>query len=68
MRDAGPQKWVFEEIKDLGNMNFEFQNKGDALNECVSTSSKMPLFDDANVHKFLKQKYVIEDFAEEKIK
>lgn len=29
IRDVGPQEWVFNEVKDIGIMNYEFKNKQD---------------------------------------
>jgi insulysin len=29
IRDVGPQEWVFNEVKDIGIMNYEFKSKQD---------------------------------------
>lgn len=41
LRDAGPQDYIHNECRDLGVMQFEFQNKGNAMSNCISLSSKM---------------------------
>ena len=35
LRERGPQEYVFEECRDLGRMQFEFADKGQALQQCI---------------------------------
>jgi secreted Zn-dependent insulinase-like peptidase len=35
LRDGGAQEWVFEEKKKIGQMQFEFLEKGDPIHYCV---------------------------------
>ena len=67
LKSKGPQEWVYEEIRDLGNMNFEFQNKGDALRECVGTAKRMKLYGSDQWKNYLREKYVVSKFDKEKI-
>jgi insulysin len=41
IKEAGPQEYLYKENNDLGKMQFEFQDKVNAVNYCVSLASKM---------------------------
>ena len=54
IREKGPQKYIFEENNDLGKMQFEFQDKMNAVSYCVGLASKMQYFDDSNMENLLR--------------
>jgi len=39
--EVGPQDYVFEEVKQIGQINFDFMSKGSAVSFCVAKASKM---------------------------
>lgn len=41
IREKGAQRYIFEEIKRVGEINFEFADKRNALNNCVNLAGKM---------------------------
>ena len=44
LKEVGPQQWVFEEAKKIGNISFDFAEKGDGMDYAVNLSSAMPHF------------------------
>ena len=48
-------------------MQFEFQDKVNALNYAVSLSSKMQILDDSNVDQILRSQYIIDEFDHGKL-
>lgn len=54
LREAGPQNYVFEEVRDIGIMNYEFQSKQDQLSECVAIAQKFKLFNNDNIKEMLR--------------
>jgi insulysin len=40
-RDAGPQQYIFDEVKRIGEIKFEFMSKGDPFSTVRSYASKM---------------------------
>jgi len=48
-------------------MQFEFQDKADAVGYCVGLSSKMQIFDDDNVDQILRSQYIIDEFDTPKL-
>ena len=43
-------------------MQFEFQDKGNGVNTCISYATRLQLFEAENVAYINRSKYVIEDF------
>ena len=62
IREAGPQEFIFKECKDLGLMQFEFQDKGSGMNTCVSYAGRLQIFDSDNVAHINRSKFVIDEF------
>ena len=48
-------------------MQFEFQDKVNAVNYCVSLSSKMQVLEDENVDQILRSQYIIDEFDHQKL-
>jgi len=46
VRDLGPQEYIYNENNDLGKMQFEFQDKQNAVNYCVGLASKMQILEE----------------------
>ena len=44
LKEVGPQEWVFEEARKIGNISFDFAEKGDGMDYAVNLSSAMPYF------------------------
>ena len=49
IREHGPQQWVFDEIKQQGDISFKFAEKGDISETCCRTARKMPKFNEKNI-------------------
>lgn len=41
LNEAGPQTYVYEELKNMGIANFDFSDRGNALNTCVRLAGRM---------------------------
>jgi hypothetical protein len=48
-------------------MQFEFQDKGNGVNTCVSYASRLQIFDKENVAQINRSKYVIEEFNKDQL-
>ena len=59
---------MFDEVRDLGNMNFEFQSKGDGLREVTGTAKRMKLYGPDTWKNYLREKFVVSKFDQEKLK
>jgi len=69
IRDVGPQQFVFDECQKIGNLKFEFLDKGNSTNYCVKLARNMPNFEnDADMEHLIKSSYVYESFDQERIK
>lgn len=68
IREAGPQEYIFKENNDLGKMQFEFQDKVNAVNYCVGLASKLQFYDEAVTGEILRSEYILEEFNHEKLK
>jgi secreted Zn-dependent insulinase-like peptidase len=49
-------------------MQFEFQDKSNAVNYCVSLASKMQILDESNMDQILRSNYIVDEFSHEKLK
>jgi secreted Zn-dependent insulinase-like peptidase len=49
-------------------MQFQFQDKVNAVNYCVSLASKMQILDDQNMDQILRSNYIVDEFSHEKLK
>lgn len=66
--ERGPQDYVFEESKTLGQIKFDFADKGSAINYCVTLSSKMQLFEtETDVPHLLRHRYIADDFEKARV-
>ena len=46
INEQGPQKWIWEEIKNISEVNFKFKQKADAANTASKLSSVLYKFDE----------------------
>jgi len=68
LRDVGVQKYIFEELKHVGALSFQFAEKEDAFEYVVRLTEKMQQFDTPEKLKdILKHQYVVEDLDAERI-
>jgi secreted Zn-dependent insulinase-like peptidase len=37
----GPQEYIFEEVRDVGQINFNFASKQDAIDDCSGLAREM---------------------------
>ena len=44
LMETGPQDYVFNECKTVGQMSFDFLEKGDEMSYCVNTAKKFQKF------------------------
>lgn len=68
LRDAGPQEYVFQEIRDLGEMQFKFADKTGPMRTCIGMASRMQIFDESNMDQIIRSKYGCDKFDHELIK
>jgi secreted Zn-dependent insulinase-like peptidase len=55
---SGIQESIFNEIKTVGQLNFDFASKGDAVDTCCDLASDMQdFFDDEGMKHLLRAKY-----------
>ena len=68
IKEVGPQEWVFNESRDIGNMSFRFAEKGSPIQYCVGLARSMPHFKtpDAMQH-LIRSKYVADDYPGERL-
>lgn len=69
LRERGIQDYIFEEIKRVGEINFEFADKKSAVNTVVGLAAKMQLFEaEEDIPNLLSHSYLTEEFDKETIK
>ena len=62
------QEFVFEEIKQVGEIKFRFSDKEDPLDYVTTQSNKMQLFDTPEkVKDILRHQWVVEELDKERI-
>ena len=66
LRDAGPKEYLFNEMKDIGAMQFMFAEKNDSIATCKGLARSMPQFNDENVDQLIRARYVVDQFDQEK--
>lgn len=66
IKDSGPQQYIFDEIQQIGKLNFEFQDEQSGLMYCQGISSKMQTMNLSNISEVLRSRYVIDEFDKEK--
>lgn len=47
LKEAGPQQYVYDESSQIGQIRFDYADKGDGCNYCVSLARSLPHFDSA---------------------
>ena len=62
IKEHGPQEWVFEEIRKIGDIRFKYAEKGDISDTCCATARKMPKFDESNIDQLFRSGYCIDEF------
>lgn len=61
LQKKGVQEYVFEEIKRIGEIEFDFMDKSSPVNYCVNLAGKMQLFSEPeNVADLIRSMYVVE--------
>mmetsp|Transcript_1318 Transcript_1318/g.1693 ORF Transcript_1318/g.1693 Transcript_1318/m.1693 type:complete len:895 (-) Transcript_1318:261-2945(-) len=67
LKAAGPQDFVYQECRDLGNLQFEFMEKSKAVSTCVNLSGRMQNFEDSNMDQLIRSKYTFDEFNKQQI-
>lgn len=62
LHKAGPQEWIFNEVNDLGKVQFDFAEKGQPMNTVTNCAKRMQVFNDDNIVDILKSPYVKKTF------
>jgi len=63
LQEVGPQDYIFEETKKIGNIKFDFADKGQALNNCVSLAGKLQRFEAAeDIPQLIRSSYCCDSF------
>ena len=63
LQELGPKEWVFNEKKNIGNIAFDFAEKGDPLGYTVGLAEKMQHFKNAeDISHLLRHSYVADEF------
>lgn len=66
--EQGPQKWIWEEIKNISEVNFKFKQKSDAANTASKLSSVLYKFDEFIPAENLLSSSVVRKYDPEAIK
>jgi hypothetical protein len=68
IRDKGPQQYIFDELKQMGKINFDFADKKDGLGTCIRLAQKLQMFNkDEDLPEILKHQYIVEEFDSARI-
>lgn len=58
---------MFDECKTVGEMKFNFVERGSVINYCVSLARKMPRFEkDEDMEHLLRHAYIADEFTKER--
>lgn len=61
------QEYVFNEVKRVGEINFDFAEKSSPINYTQKLASKMQLFEDDLVQDIIKHQYLLEELDSKRI-
>jgi insulysin len=61
----GPQDYVFNEVNDLGKINFDFAEKGRPMGTVTNVAKRMQIFDDSNISEIFRCAYIRKTFDKE---
>lgn len=67
MRDRGVQEYVFNEIKRVGEINFDFVDKSSPMHYTLKLAGRMQLFEDEHIEHLLKHAYVVDELDAKRI-
>jgi insulysin len=68
VKQRGVQDYVFDEIKRIGEIEFDFLDKSSPVNYCVRLASKMQIFSEPeNVADLIRHMYVVDQLDKERI-
>lgn len=68
IRDAGVQEYVFEEMRTVGRLQFEYADKQDPVDYAVEMTKQMQLFtSQEEVREILRHQYVVERLDKERV-
>lgn len=65
LHEVGPQDYVFDEVNDLGKVNFDFAEKGRPMSTVTNVAKRMQIFDDENISEIFRCGYVKKTFDKE---
>lgn len=68
LKEVGPQRWVFDENRKVGQMKFNYLEKGEAVNYCVGTTRTMQKFDQSNIEEVIEHKYLAKTWKPDQLK
>jgi secreted Zn-dependent insulinase-like peptidase len=58
LKELGPQKYIYEEMNQMGEINFRFAEKVDVEDLVVELSSELQRYDASNISGILKNSFV----------
>ena len=64
VKEKGPQKWIFEEIKNLNKMKFDYMEKKKGMMKTAKMAKSMQT---KNVHEIVVYPYLMEEWKPETI-
>ena len=68
LKEVGPQEWVHAEKGKVGTLSFDFAEKGDPMNFCVSNARTMPHFKTPeDMTQLIRHKYTADDYNPERL-
>lgn len=68
VRDRGVQEYVFDEIKRIGEINFDFVDKSSPMNYTLKLASRMQLFEtDDDLPHILRHAYVADELDHKRV-
>jgi secreted Zn-dependent insulinase-like peptidase len=65
LHEMGPQDYVFNEVNDLGKINFDFAEKGRPMGTVTNVAKRMQIFDDSNISEIFRCAYIRKTFDKE---
>ena len=68
LAEVGPQEHVFEEIRDVGKIMFDFASKGRAVSDCSTLARRMNYnHSEASMNNLIRQAYGPIEFDKERL-
>jgi len=64
LKEAGPQEYIFNEVKRLGEIRFNFMSKGKPASTVSGYANRMAKFNNEEIDKLISSQYLVESLSE----